>query len=266
MQNLPNGAKVLLFQGADGLCYQTGAARMPDGSTCSCGTMPNWRPSTPNRYNAKTYALVSPQAAVQIAQQVAQGSAGLGNSYQAIDLPGKGAAGIARAEGNASPMSGGLVYALVLDNTAGATTARQIIGDYTGTYVLLGNAEATPGGFVIGGSWATNSKTQFAGRTAFRPWKVNSLQLIASDESFFNLTSSYYFDTKPTPNGPVKDSLTLTNLLSPDQFNPKIQFFNKSMRFDGINGLDITIPAGQRITLQFSIVSEGSAGDQVLFS
>lgn len=260
MQNLPNGAKVLLVKGKDGLCYQTGIAQLPNGQTCQCGTVNNWVPSAPNRYNPSKFALLSPDAAAQMAQQ----GSPMGNTFTALDLPNRGAVGVARKEGNASPVDGALFYQIILDNTNGATPARQFLGDYTGTYALLGNAEATPVGFVIGGTWSTNSKTQFAGRTAFRPWRVSKIQFIASNEAFFNETQSFYFDTKPVSNAPVKDSLTLTTLLDASQYNPKIQWFDKSVRFDGINGLDITIPAGQKVTLQMSIVSEASAGDQVI--
>ena len=262
--NLPAGSKILLVQGPDGLCYQTGLAQMPNGQNCQCGTMNNWQPSKPNRYNANRFALVSPQAAVQIAQQVAGGSAQIGNTFTKVDLPNLGASGVARTEGNASPAAANQVFAVTFDNTLGLTNARQFLGDYTGTYTLQGNAEVTPANFVIAGSWGTNSKSQFVARTIARPWRVNSIQFIASNETFFNLTNSYYFDTTPAPSAGTKDSLSLTNLLSADQYNPKIQWYSKSVRFDGVNGLDILIPAGQSITLQFAIVSERSAGEQVM--
>lgn len=261
---LPNGSKILLIQGPDGLCYQTGYAKQPNGRTCQCAKIPGWQPAQPNRYNPGRYALLSPQAYNQMVGEMAQGASALGNTYGANDLPNQGPVGVSRREGNASPMEGDLTFSLILNNTAGATIARQFIGDISGTYVLLGNTELTPAGFVIGGSWGTNSKTQFAQRTAWRPWRVKNVQFIASVATYFNTANLYYFDTKPTPNGPVKDSLTLTNLLSAAQYNPTIQWFDKSVRFDGVNGLDIEIPAGQSVNLQFNIVSEGSAGDQVL--
>lgn len=265
MQQLPAGSKVLIYQGPDGLCYQTGAALLPNGKACACGTSSNWVPAAPNRYNKNRFGMVSPQAAAQISQQISNGSSGVGNTFAAIDLPNMGATGIARREGNSSPAAGDLVYTLTLNNTAGATVARQFLGDHPGTYVLLGNTELNPAGFVIAGSWGTNSKSQFVARTFDRPWRVKNIQFIASVATFFNLSNSYYFDTKPTPNAPTKDSLQLTTMLSADQYNPTIQWFNKSVRFDGVNGLDIEVPAGQSVTLQFSIISESSAGDQVMF-
>jgi hypothetical protein len=261
--NLPQGSQYLLVQGNDGRCYPTGFARTPSGQNCRCGDFKNWTPQAPSAYGNQ-FALLSPGAYRQLVEQMAQGTSGVGSTFDRNDLPNLGAVGISRMEANASPAAGNEVYTLVLDNTLGATTARQFIGDYTGTYVLLGNTEATPAGFVIGGTWTTNSKTQFAGRTGFRPWRVSRIQFIASDETFFNLTQTFYFDTKPTSNGPTKDNLVLTSLLSASQYNPKIQWYDQSVRFDGINGLDITVPAGMKVTLQFSIVSEASAGAQVL--
>ena len=263
---LPQGAKVLIYQGRDGLCYQVGAAQMPNGSLCACGTNPQWIPSKPDRYNRNTFAMVNASQAAQIAAQIAQGTSGLGNTFSRVDLPNRGDAGLSRREGNASPAAGNLVYTLILDNTLGATIARQFLGDYTGTYVLLGNTENTPAGFVVGGTWGTNSKTQWTARTEARPWRVSKMQFIASDETYYNLAQNYYFDTKPTANGPTKDNLMLTNLLSADQYNPKIQWYNESIRFDGVNGLDLQVPVGQKITIQFTIISEGSAGDQVLLT
>lgn len=269
-QTLPDGSKVLIYRGPDGMCYQTGAAVLPNGQTCQCQKNPNWVPSAPNRYNRNSYAMVSSEAAAQIQQQIANGAPGVGNTFQSVDIPGRGPVGISRLEGNGSPVGGGgLVYQLILNNIAigaGGASARQFIGDYVGTYVLLGNTEVSPAGFVVGGSWGTNSKTQFAGRTMVRPWRVKNIQFIATDDTFYNLTQTYYFDTKPTPNSPTKDSLTLTNLLTGNQYNPKIQWYDQPIRFDGINGLDILIPGGQSVTLQFNIESESSAGDQVLLT
>jgi len=265
MQQLPQGSKILIYQDPrTGLCHQVGAARLPNGDACQCGGIRGWVPSAPSKYGSSRFELVTPAAAAQIAQQVAGGSAQIGNTYTKVDLPNMGASGVARTEGNASPAAANQVFAVTFDNTLGATSARQFLGDYTGTYALQGNTEVTPGGFVVAGSWGTNSKSQFVARTIARPWRVKSIQFIASNETFFNLTNSYYFDTTPAPSAGTKDSLSLTNLLSADQYNPKIQWYSQSVRFDGVNGLDILIPAGQSITLQFGIVSERSAGEQVL--
>jgi hypothetical protein len=262
---LPRGSRILLVQDEYGNCQQTGFARLPNGKNCQCGTISNWRAQAPGAYGSN-FALLSPAAAAQLMGQMNQGAAGLGNTYSRNDLPNLGAVGVSRLEGNASPAAGNEIFTLILNNSGGATQARQIIGDYVATYVLDGNPEVTPAGFLIGGSFGTNSKTQFAGRTMVRPWRVSKNQFIASDETFFNLTNSYYFDPPPSANGPVKDSLALTSLLDASQYNPKIQWYDRSVRFDGINGLDITIPAGMSVTLQFNILSEESAGNQVLLS
>ena len=212
------------------------------------------------------YQLVSTRAAAEIRANLANGGAGIGNSYQMANEPGFGNSAITRLEVPVSPTQGNQVFTLVLNNTAGATVARQIIGDYVATYVLAGNAELNPAGFVIGGTFGTLSKAQVIGRTFARPWRVSSVQFIASDETLFNLTNAYYFDTPPSGNAPTKNSLTLTNLLNAGQFNPKIQVYANPMLLDGINGLDITIPAGMILTLQFTIESEGVGSAQKLLN
>lgn len=263
---LPAGSKILLIQGADGKCYQTGYARTPQGGTCQCGTMNRWVPQAPSAYGSN-FALLSPAALAQVQAQIAQGTSNINNTFGRADLPNQGAVGVARLDAPASPASGNVTFQLVLNNIAGGAEARQVIGDYTGAYVLNGNAEVTPGGFVIGGTWGTNSKTQFAGQTFGRNWKVSRVQMIAggtNPETFFNLTNSYYYDQGPTKNAPVKDSLTLSDLLSADQYRPEIQWYNRAMILNGFNGFDMTIPAGQSITLQFQIESLGVGTNQVL--
>lgn len=262
---LPKGAKIVLVQGADGRCYQTGKAVLPNGQTCQCGTISNWVAQPPSKYSANRFTILSDRANVAAQGYQNSGMAPVGQPFTAIEKP-NSAIGAARFEGNASPTDGELIFTLVLDNTAGATVARQFIGDYVSTYSLLGNTELTPGGFVIGGSFGTNSKTQFIGRSFGRPLLVKDIQFIASNQNFFSQGSVFYFDTTPSNNAPTKKNLTLTQLLNAAQYNPTIQWYEKEVRFDGINGLDISVPAGMSLTIQFRIISEASAGAQVLVS
>ena len=264
-QQLPKGARPILVQSpADGKMYPNGWAILPNGGRCQCQVPPNWVAQSPQAYNRNAFVLLSPGAQAQVAQQVAQGSANIGNTFTRIDLPGQGAAGVARKEGVTSPMDADFVYTLILNNTAGVTKARKFIGDYTGTYVLQGNTELTPAGFAIDGVYSTSSLSQLIARMTFRPISVSKIQFIASNQLFFNQSNSYYFDTRPV-NNPTKDSLVLTGLLDASQYNPTIQWWDKSVLFDGVNGLDIEVPAGQSVTLQFYMKSERSAGDQVLY-
>lgn len=195
----------------------------------------------------------------------------MNNSFGVTNLPNMGNVGVARLDTPASPAKGAEVYRLLLDNTAGAAAARQIIGDYSGTYVLNGNTEVTPAGFVVGGTWTTNSKSQFAIQTFGRPWRLSKIQMIAAHVTdpelagqFFSLTNMFYYDQGPTSNAPVKDNMTPTTLLSADQFKPQIQWYDKAVMFNGFNGIDVTIPIGYSITFQFIIESVGVASDQVL--
>lgn len=262
MASFPQGTRAVLIVGADGMARPTGMAQMPGGQMCGCNTPTSWVAKPAGSYDTNKFVLLSPSAQVDLQRQ----GGSLNSTYSRVDMPNRGSVGVSRLEGNGSPSEGNQVFTLTLNNIGGATAARQFIGDYVGTYSLLGNLELNPAGFVIAGTWGTNSKTQFIGRAFARPLKVKKIQFIANDETFFNLSQTFYFDTKPTANSPVKDNLSLTSLLSPTSFNNKIQFYDNEIRFDGINGLDVTIPAGQSITLQFTIVSEASATEQVLVS
>jgi len=263
MASFQPGARPVLFVGQDGLARPSGVAMLPNGQTCPCNTPSNWVAKPASQYNPKTFAvMLSPEAQADLQSQGGQ----VNSTFSRVNMPGRGPVGISRLTGNASPSSGNKIFTLVLNNTAGATQARQFLGDYFGTYALSGNTEATPAGFLVGGTFGTNSKTQFGGRTLGRPWEVGQIQFVASDENFFNLTNAYYIDTPPNGDSPTKDSLALTSLLNGSNFNNKIQFFTEKIKFDGINGLDITIPAGMSVTLQFGIMSEGSATEQVLLT
>lgn len=243
--------------------YQTGVGKNADGSLCSCAKNPNWIASQPSKYNPKVYALMSPTAFQSAMAQVANGASLPGNTFQQVDTLNQSVK-VGRVDGRRSPASGDYTFSLLLNNSAGATPARKFIGDKTGTYVLDGNTELTPAGFVIGGDFSTNSLTQLIDRMAFRHLTVSQIQFTASNQSFFSASNVYYFDTPPNNNSYTKDNLSLSQLLNAGQYNPTIQFYTNEIFFDGVNGLDVTIPAGISVTLQLSIKSEGNGSIQGL--
>lgn len=73
-----------------------------------------------------------------------------------------------------------------------------------------------------------------------------------------------YFDTRPNADNPIVENLSLSKLVSADQFNPNIQKYDRSMLFDGTNGLDVYIPAAVQVTFTFTISAERGATNQVL--
>lgn len=260
----------VLVQGKDGLMYETGFAVNQNGQYCNCAKTPGFVPNQRGAFG-RGFAELSPTAYNQLMQQMQSGASGMNNSFGRVDLPNQGAVGVARLDMPSSPVNASKTFQITLNNSAGATQARQIIGDYPGAYVLNGNTEVTPGGFLIGGTWGTNSKSQFAIQPLGRPWRVKKVQMIsafAADATlapaFFNLTSLFYFDQGPTTDAPTKDNITPTTLLSADQYNPSIQWYDRSIMFNGYNGFDVTIPAGYSVTFAFIIESLGIASDQVL--
>ena len=188
------------------------------------------------------------------------GAAGVGNSMQLADLPNNGAPEVVRVDGSASPTQGDITYALILNNSAGATAARIIMGDVANTYQLLGNAQVLPAGFVIDGEFTTSSLTHATARQDARAWGVKRIRFETTvSSSWYASNPVSYFNTSPNSNGAEKQKLSLSSLATGDQFNPKIQFYDRSVKFDGVNGLDIAVPAGETVTILFTIGSEEAA-------
>ena len=212
------------------------------------------------------FRILSPAAISQMMQTQAAGASGLNNQFGLVDLPNQGPVSVGRVEGNASPTEGNFVYTVTLDNSALAVVApsRVILGDYGDVYQLSGNTEVLDPAFTIAGTWGAQSASVFIARTLARPWSVKNIHFNANNEDFFAGNNISYFDTPPNGDSPTKRNLATADWLTPNQFNPAIQIYDRSTRFDGVNGLDITIPVGRRVTLQFSVAAEGSAGIQTL--
>lgn len=181
------------------------------------------------------------------------------NQFQSVDVPGRGAVDIARVETPGAFGAAGTTYSIIFKNdNANPVNSYKIFGDWPGTYAIAQNLVPVPGDtMTINGSAGTLSLSHLTNRSEARPFRVSQLQLEALNSSFYSSNPLLYFDTLPNPqSGVITKQLGLSALLSPLQFNPKIQIYEVPELFDGTNGIRFNIPAGEVVTATFTITSE----------
>lgn len=223
---------------------------------------------TPSAARQRGMVVLSNEAYAQALAAKAANPA-LANPYGAVDVPGAGISAVGRAETPGNFSGTGLTYSIIFtNNQVGAVNTYRIFGDWPGTYAIAQGLVPVVGDtLVIGGSAATLSLSHLTLRAQARPFRVSQLQLQALSGSFFTSNPILYFDTTTSPqSGVMTNQLGLSALLSPNQFNDKIQIYDVSQLFDGVNGLRFNIPAGEVVTATFSVVSESSIHNMKLFN
>lgn len=149
------------------------------------------------------------------------------------------------------------LYSITLDNTNVNAETRVILGDYSETYALSNAVPALPAGFLVGGTFGAQSIAQFNKRSGLIPKRVKGIRYDVSDAAVYSQMGVSYFSTGPLNSNHRVDQINLAALVENNQFNPKLQLDDNPYLFNASTGLDIYVPANEKITLTFQIQSEG---------
>ena len=154
-----------------------------------------------------------------------------------------------RVESVAGSAQGFISYSITLEGSATpGDNNRIVLGDAGGTYALTNNPGVTDVNNTAG-TFGTSSLSHWNTYSGLTPMRIVSMQIIASDETFFSAGLVRWFQMNVGPDGADYTNLNLQNLLTAEQYNPKIQYDNTNRIWNATTGLDITIPTGQSITL-----------------
>lgn len=156
----------------------------------------------------------------------------------------------------------GLVtYTLELDNTAGAAPVTLVVGDGMGLIATELGLPPLPAAFVVGGTWGADSLSTLANFAENMPLVLKVMQTRTSDPA-----GAIYFsgDFMKDIAIDIVKSVTTTPInfaIGQDgtQFNEAIRRIGGFRKLlSQLNGLLTTIPAGEKVTINFYVESYDS--------